>query len=99
MHVLRTVVCAHGDLEYAQTRASHAVLLAPQGFTGVIAGSNVSSSVMSRSFARGALASLAFVLMTYVFLVFVLASSIDRGTLKADDFVVAEVSSSSIRHR
>ena len=58
-----------------------------------MAGSNISSELrtLSRSFARGALASLSFVLVSYWLLALLIAACIDRGTLKSNDFILAEV--------
>ena len=69
------------------------------GFTGVLAGSNVSCELRtpSRSFARGALSSLALTLASYCVITLLLAASIERDTLKSNVFIVAEVVSSTIK--
>ena len=60
------------------------VLVFP-GFTGVLAGSNLSGYLRTptRSIARGSLSSLCFVLLTYAAIIFSLGASVERSTLKS----------------
>ena len=74
------------------------VLIFP-GFTGVLAGSNLSGHLRTptRSIARGSLSSLVFVLITYAAIILSLAGSVERPTLKKSLFVMNDVSVSSTR--
>ena len=68
------------------------------GFTGVLAGSNLSANLRTptRSIAAGTLASLLFVLVTYAAICFVLAASVDRPVLKDPRVMIMDTAVATI---
>ena len=68
------------------------------GFTGVLAGSNLSANLRTptRSSAAGTLASLLFVLVTYAAICFVLAASVDRPVLKDPRVMIMDTAVATI---
>lgn len=70
---------------FERTRARRFVLVFP-GFTGVLAGSNLSGHLLAptRSIARGTFASLAFVVATYAAICLTLAATVERPYLKSN---------------
>ena len=68
------------------------------GFTGVLAGSNLSANLRTptRSIAAGTLASLLFVLVTYAAICFVLAASVDRHVLKDPRVMIMDTAVATI---
>lgn len=63
------------------------------GFTGVLAGSNLSTNLRSpsRAIARGGLASLCFSLLCYWLITLALGASVDRHSLQSMPFIMADV--------
>ena len=63
------------------------------GFTGVIAGANLSGELKTprESIAVGTLSALVFALVTYGSVCFVLAATVERGTLKSDMLIIDTV--------
>ena len=63
------------------------------GFTGVIAGANLSGELKTprESIAIGTLSALLFAFATYAFMCFVLASTVNRVTLKKDMLIIDTV--------
>ncbi|KAL1495430.1 hypothetical protein AB1Y20_016798 [Prymnesium parvum] len=74
------------------------VLVFP-GFTGILAGSNLPAQLRtpSRSIARGSLASLGAVLLSYLLIALLLAASVDRATLRTNPFILADVVAATIK--
>ena len=69
------------------------------GFTGVIAGANLSGDLRTprESIVRGTLLALLFALATYVFIVFVLGSTVERSKLKTDMLIINTVVSGTTK--
>jgi amino acid transporter len=63
------------------------------GFTGVIAGANLSGDLRTprESIVKGTLLALLFALATYLFVVFVLGSTVERPTLKTNMLIIDTV--------
>ena len=63
------------------------------GFTGVIAGANLSGELKTprESIAIGTLSALLFAFCTYLFICFVLASTVERNTLQSDMLIIDTV--------
>jgi amino acid transporter len=76
---------------YATSSLTLMFVLVFPGFTGVLAGSNLSGELRDpvRSIARGTLASLAFVVSTYAAICLTLAASVQRSILKENMFCAA----------
>ena len=74
-------------------------LLAFPGVTGIIAGSNLSAQLRtpSRSIARGSLASLSFVLVSYSLITLIIAASVERQTLQSNLFILADVVEATVK--